>query len=335
MRPVAAPRGERGIILIAVLLAVAIMAVMVVATSALTRAGIGTEELEQRRLASHLALRSGIEAAKALILATPEDQRIFLDGDETPVDLGNGVSATVKLRDAAGFVDLNRSDPKLIEQVARFSGLGGEAAEGLADRIAQLRKEAAPEPVGSPPAKAPAQAPTKPGTAPGTAPETAPGTAQGAQPGAPGATQAALDKSKLPPPPIIFLSVDQLPALLDIPADEAGALGAGLTVYNPTGEINPLAAPQQVLQAIPGLTDKDIADITMAKKTGTATGDARLQQMMQRLPGMLTVGQPSVFMVEVKIDGGPGVLPGSSARAVVRLLPDGKLPFGTLALEER
>lgn len=332
MRPAPARRGERGIILIAVLLAVAIMAVMVVATSALTRAGIGTEELEQRRLASHLALRSGIEAAKALILATPDDRRMLLDGNETPVDLGNGVTATVKLRDAAGFVDLNRSDPKLIEQVARFSGLGDDAAEGLADRIAQMRKEAAPEPAGTPPAKAPAKPAPAEGTAPGTASGTAPGAAPGAQPGA---NQAAVDKSKLPPPPIIFLSVDQLPALLDIPADEAGALGAGLTVYNPTGEINPLAAPQQVLQAIPGLTDKDIADITMAKKTGTANGDARLQQMMQRLPGMLTVAQPSVFMVEVKIDGGPGVLPGSAARAVVRLLPDGKLPFGTLALEER
>ena len=55
---------------------------------------------------------------------------------------------------------------------------------------------------------------------------------------------------------------------------------------------------------------------------------------MQRLPGVLTARQPSVFMVEVKLEGGPGVLPGSSARAVVRLMPSGPLPFGTLALEE-
>lgn len=314
MRRARAPAGERGVILIAVLLAVAIMAVMVVATAALTRAGIGNEELEMRRLASHLALRSGVEAAKALILATPEDQRMLLDGEETPVDLGNGVSATVKLRDAAGYVDLNRSDPKLIEAVARFSGLGREAADGLADRIAELRKEASPEPAGAPPAKAPAQPAANAGA--GTPPP------------------AAADKSKLRPPPIIFLSVEQLPSVLDIPADEAAALGAGLTVFNPTGEINPFAAPEQVLQAIPGLTEKDISDIAMAKRTGTGMGDSRLQQVMQRLPGVLTVKQPSVFMVEVKIESGPGVLPGSSARAVVRLLPEGSLPFGTLALEE-
>lgn len=313
-RSARASAAERGIILIAVLLAVAIMSVMVVATAALTRAGIGNEELEMRRLASHLALRSGVEAAKALILATPEDQRMFLDGSPTPVDLGNGVAATVTLRDAAGFADLNRSDPKLIEAVARFSGLGQEAAEGLADRIAELRKEASPETPGAPPAKV--------SPLPGT------GSGQG------NPAQPSPDSEKRPPPPIIFLSVDQLPAVLDVPADEVVALGAGLTVFNPTGEINPLAAPEQVLQAIPGLTDRDIADIAMAKKTGTTTGDGRLQQVMQRLPGMLTLKAPSVFMVEVKLDAGPGVLPGSSARAVVRLLPEGKLPFGTLALEE-
>lgn len=314
-RSARAPAAERGMILIAVLLAVAIMSVMVVATAALTRAGIGNEELEMRRLASHLALRSGVEAAKALILATPEDQRMFLAGAETAVDLGNGVAATVTLRDAAGYVDLNRSDPKLIEAVARFSGLGEEAAEGLADRIAELRKEATPETPGVPPAKVS----LRPGS----------GTGQGAA-----AAAAAEDKDKRPPPPIIFLSLDQLPAVLDLPPDEAVALGEGLTVFNPTGEINPLAAPEQVLQAIPGLTERDIADIAMAKKTGTGTGDGRLQQLMQRLPGVLTVRSPSVFMVEVKIESGPGVLPGSAARAVVRLVPQGQMPFGTLALEE-
>jgi general secretion pathway protein K len=233
MRITPAPAAERGVILIAVLLAVAIMAVMVVATAALTRSGISNEELEQRRLASHLALRSGVEAGKALILATPEDRRVYLDGDEMPVDLGGGVTATVRLRDAAGFIDLNRSDPKLIEAVARFSGLGREAADGLADRITQMRKDAAPEPAGTPPQKAPAS--------PGAAARAA------------SAPPVGGPASKSPVVPIIFLAVDQLPALLDLPPEEVAALGAGLTVYNPTGEINPLAAPEQVLQAIPGL----------------------------------------------------------------------------------
>ena len=320
-------RRERGIILIAVLLAVAIMAVMVVAAASLTRAGIGNEELEQRRLASHLALRSGLEAAKAVILATPEDERLFLSGDETPVDLGNGVMATVTLRDAAGLVDLNRSDPKLIEDVARFAGLGEKEADGLADRITQLRKEAAPDELGTPPQKAPAQ------------PGGIPTGAAAAQPAA-GQPATGLDKAKPKPVPIIFVALDQVPTILDVPAEDAQALGTGLTVYNPTGAINPLAAPEQVLQAIQGLSEQDISDIAMARESKTGAKDARLQQLMQRQQGVLTVAQPTVFMVTVKLDEGPGVLPGSSARAVVRLLPEGQLPegqlpFGTLALEEQ
>lgn len=304
--------AERGIILIAVLLAVAIMSVMVVAAAALTRSGVGNEQLEQRRLSSHLALRSGIEAAKALILATPEKQRLALSGRSTPVDLGNGVTATVSLRDAAGYIDLNRSDPKLIEQVARFSGLG-KAADGLADKITKLRKAATP---GQPATAAPPTAPKPP-------------VVQGGSKSKP-----PDDPAKQPPVPIIFLSVDQLPRLLDISPDDAEALGAGLTVYNPTGEINPLAAPDQVLQSIPGITDQDVSNIEMARKSGTGATDGRLQQMAQRLPGLLTLKEPRVFMVEVKLEGGPGVLPGSAARAVVRLLPEGEMPFGTLALEE-
>jgi type II secretory pathway component PulK len=314
----AAPRraDERGIILIAVLLAVAIMAVMVVAAAALTRAGIGNERLEQRRLASHLAVRSGIEAAKALILATPEDRRTALAGVETEVDLGGGVTATVRLRDAAGYVDLNRSDPKLIEAVARFSGLG-KTAEGLAEKIAKLRKDAEP-----------AQSATQPQPGNAKAPPV------GVSSGTPTKVPADANKAAQQPTPIIFVAVDQLPGLLGISPDDAKALGAGLTVFNPTGQINPLAAPDQVLQSIPGLASKDVSDIAMARKMNTGGSDARLQQLIQRLPGLLSLRPPRVFMIDVKLDGGPGILPGSAARAVVRLIPDGQMPFGTLALEE-
>ncbi|MCA3554453.1 type II secretion system protein GspK [Aestuariivirga sp.] len=305
--------AERGIILVAVLLAVAIMSVMVVAAAALTRAGIGNEQLEQRRLASHLALRSGIEAAKALILAAPDDRRLLFTGDNEAVDLGNGVSATVSLRDAGGLADLNRSDPQLIEAVARSGGLG-KAADGLAEKITELRKQAAPgSDVGQPPAKV-------------GRPPPANRNLNAAVPGSEGA--------KPPVAPIVFLSLDQMPALLGIESADAAALAPVLTVYNPTGQINPLAAPDEVLQSIPGLTNRDISDIAMARRKGAGKDDSRLQQLIQRLPGLLSLRRPRVFMIEVRLAGGPGILPGSAARAVVRVTPEALMPFGTLALEE-
>ena len=72
----------------------------------------------------------------------------------------------------------------------------------------------------------------------------------------------------------------------------------------------------------------------MARKMGKGTTDLRLQQLIQRLPGLLSLTPPRVFMVDVKLEGGPGILPGGAAHAVVRLVPEGQMPFGTLALQE-
>jgi hypothetical protein len=143
---VRAQPGEAGVILIAVLLAVALMSVMVVAVASLTRAGIGSERLEERRLATDLALRSALERGKALVLATPAERRAFFDGSAEEVELGQGLRARIAVQDVAGFVDLNGSDPALITAVAAAAGLGKAEAEALASRIDALRQQAAARP---------------------------------------------------------------------------------------------------------------------------------------------------------------------------------------------
>ena len=307
---------QRGIILVAVLLAVAIMAVMVVAAAALTRAGIGSEEMEQRRLASHLALRSGIEAAKALILALPPEQRLALDGSAVPLDIGNGISVTVRLQDAAGLADLNRSDPALIEAATAFSGVPKSRTQDLGARLTKLRKDATP-------ADAAGQAATKPA-------------AKGALPqgSVDNALQSTVNQNAEPQLPLLFLALDQFRDYIGVTADEDGALESALTVYSPTGLINPLAAPEQVLLSVPGMTARDVADVAEAKKMHAGADDARLQQLVQRLQGLVALTAPSVFLVDVRLDAGPGLLAGSTARAVLRLNGNAPLPFGTLALEE-
>lgn len=302
---------QRGIILIAVLLAVAIMSVMVVAAAALTRAGIGSEQMEQRRLASHLALRSGLEAAKALILAMPPEERLSLDGTSMPLDLGDGVTVTVSLQDAAGLADLNRSDPALIEAVASFSGLPRSRTQDLAARITKLRKDAAPEAAGSQPAGKPASAGS-----------------------VANALQSTVDRNKEPQPPMLFLALDQFRGYLGVSPEEVGGLESALTVYSPTGLINPLAAPDPVLRSVPGITRRDVADVAEAKKMGGGAEDGRIQQLVQRLQGLLAVNAPSVFLLDLRLDAGPGLLAGSTARAVLRLNGSAPLPFGTMALEE-
>lgn len=305
-------RGERGIILIAVLLSVAIMAVIVVAAAALTRAGIGSEQLDQRRMATHFALRSGLEAAKAAILASEPEDRLFFNGEPVTLDVGQGILITASIRDAGSFLDLNRSDPAIIEAAARIAGLEGAEVNGLGGRIAGLREDAKPEDDKAPAtaaAKAPAQPP---------------------QPGAPPAPDPAKPAAAPPPEPVVFLSAEQIGELVNTASKPGKAFAANLTVFNPTGKINPLTAPDDVLNAIPNLTRPDRAVIAGIRQARSGASDARLQQILQRTKDHLSLAEPRVFIIELRLEQGPRLLAGSESRAVV-MLSDGALPFRTLA----
>lgn len=302
--------GERGVILIAVLLSVAIMAVLVVAATALTRSGIGSERLDQRRLATHFALRSGLEAAKGMILAAEPEDRLFFDGAPVTLDVGQGILISASIRDAASFIDLNRSDPELIEALAQLTKLDSPGIKDLASRITKLREDAKPE----------KDKPAVPGPAP----------AQAAEPGGPAQPNPGQPGSAPPPAPVIFLAVEQIGELLNVDSARGQAFTAGLTVFNPTGKINPMAAGDDVLQVVPGLTKSDLAVIAAARRSRSAKDDARLQQVLQRTKDHLSIAEPKAFVIELSLHEGPNLLPGSRSRAVV-LLADGPLPFRTLA----
>lgn len=301
-------QGERGVILIAVLLSVAIMAVMVVAATALTRSGIGSERLDQRRMATHFALRSGLEAAKGLILAADPEDRLFFDGEPVTLDIGQGILINASIRDAASYIDLNRSDPALIEALAEVMKLEGLPVKGLAGRIAKLREGARPGGDQPPAAAAPSNA----------------------QPGTPPPPDPAQQAGEPPPPPVVFLAAEQIGELVDVDSAPGQAFTAALTVFNPTGKINPMTAPQDVLRAIPGLSRFDLAVIAAARQSRNAKEDARLQQVLQRTQDHLSLADPKVFVIDLKVEEGPGVLAGSQSSAVVARA-GGALPFHTLA----
>jgi len=315
MSPVPQTRGERGVILIAVLFTVAIMAVLVVAATALTRAGIGSERLDQRRMATHFALRSGLEIAKGMILASEPEDRLFFDGGSVTLEVGQDVLISARIRDAASFIDLNRSDPELIEALAKLMKLDGQQVNGLAKRIAKLRDDAKPE---AEKASDPAAQPVPPVRG------------QAGEPGSPPSPNPDQAAQKPPPAPVIFVAVEQIGELLNVDSLEGQAFAADLTIFNPTGKINPLAAGDDVLQAVPGLTKPDRAVIAEARQSRNAKDNARLQQILQRTKDHLSIIEPKAFVIELRLEEGPNLLAGSQSRAVV-LLGDGPLPFRTLA----
>jgi hypothetical protein len=315
-------KGERGIVLIAVLLAVAIMSVMVVAVTTLTRSGISAERLEERLLASRLALRSGLEGAKALIVATPPDQRALFDGTPLEMDLGQGIRAQIMIRDAAGLADINRADMKLLTAVLS-SALEPDVAESLSVQIEELRKK-----VQDAQAAGAKDQSTLPGAPPAAQPQT---TMTGInQPDA--ATEAA-DQAK--PLPVVFVSLDQMLAL--VPAEaiadaQAQALAASLTVFNPTARVNPFAAPPPLLRAVPDLTPQDAAAIDESRRNRAWKENGRIEQILERLNPYLAVEDPSVFMIGVRLIDGPGIIAQSSAGAIVQQLEGSALPFRTLSV---
>ena len=292
-------RQDGGVVLVAVLFTVAIMSVMVVAASALTRSGIADHELEQRRLATRLALRSGLESAKALIVATPPAERAYFEGAPAAMDLGGGILAEVTIRDAAGLPDLNKSELPVIEAVLR-DGIDAAEAAGLSARIGEWRREASE--------RAKAQAPSAPASP---------------------ASDSA-NRQDEQPDPLIFLSVDQLAALL-APAS-AERLSGRFTVFSPAGLVNPLAASEDVLLAIPGFTRGDLATVLAVRKGRPANPEGQLQPMLARLKPFIALQDPTVFVIGVRLQAGPGIIAQSMAGAVVQAVEQGPLPFRTLAV---
>jgi general secretion pathway protein K len=292
---------ERGIVLVAVLFAVAIMSVLVVAAAALSRAGIASQGLEQRRLASQFALRSGLETAKALIMSTPAPLRVYFDGSPVTVDLGNGINADITVRDAAGLADLNATGLSILEGLLAGSLPAAEAA-GLSTRLADWRSRAEDK-ANTQPAPVPAQQ---------------------------GAAGQSGEMPEAASSPLVFQSVSQFQALVN--PDAAAPLSAHVTVFNPAGLLNPLAAADEVLLATPGFTSADLSAVKQARRVRAQPADQGLGSMLERLRVSLAIRDPAVFVIGIHLRAGPGIIARSRAEAVVKIAADGPLPFHTLAV---
>lgn len=144
-----------------------------------------------------------------------------------------------------------------------------------------------------------------------------------------GTAQEVLGGSRAP---IIFQAVEQLLAMTD--SEEAQPLAAYLTVFNPTGQLNPLAAPEEILAAVPGMTGADLRLIKDVRKSRAWQADLGFKGLLERLKPFLAVGPPSVFMVEVEVQDGLGLICQSHAGATIQLTVDRPQPFRTRRISD-
>jgi general secretion pathway protein K len=290
---------EDGMILIVVLWVVAMMTVIVVALGAFARQSLSQAGVEADRLRTEMALAAGVDVGKATILARRPEDRAYFDGAPALVEIGGGRTIEVAVRDAAGLVDINRADQELMENLAARLDPSGEGAAAIVEAIVgrrQARLDAAAE-------KAGLQQPGKVDETGEAAP--APATAE-------------------------FISTAQL---LGLPGSDPAGLNKLLpfiTVYSTDGKVNPLAAPEAILESIPGLTDAEAQTLRDARRRRQLKVVA-VQDILSRHAQYIAVGETKVFIIAVTAVSGRGLVAGSRLEAIVIRDEAGAEPFQILA----
>ncbi len=284
--------GRRGMILVVVLWSVAMMSMIVVALSSLVQSSVSSAGLDTDVLRSRLALEAGVEVGVALVLNRRAEERVYFDGTPAVTDIGGGRLVEISVRNAAGLVDVNRADPALIAAVAEASGASPQEAQAFVEGIAEEK------------ARQPAKR---------NQPQEL--------------VQAAAD-GKEPPPPPAYSTVEQLFGLPGVGRDTIEQLLPLLTLYSVDGKVNPMAAPDAVMGAVPELSGAEIQRFADAKRRrqGAAPDVAEL---VQGHAAYLALNPARVFQIEARLVSGPGLIANSRIRAAV-LIDDG-LPVRVLS----
>lgn len=317
--------GSQGMILIVVLWAVSLMTLTVVAISALSQKSLSLAGAETDRARSELALEAGVAAAQALIMAKKPEDRVFFNGVPVVIDLGGGRLAELSIRDASGLLDLNRAEPVLVELFLKKSVEDPKAGAILLKAISELRpdpKDEAQKSGGNDAVSNPQPLQSfqqQPGT-------TGQGTSQ-----ATGQVQSTPSQRNETPPAPFIAAFGQLYGLPDVPDTVLDKLLPLITLYSSQGgKVNPLAAPDAVLRAIPGFSDRELKAFETARQR-KQWQTPEINAILGSFEKFMAITEPRTFAVSVRLVQGPGIIAGS--RLVTSILSDatGKEAFQVMA----
>lgn len=235
----ARPRRDEngGYILVAVLGVMVILTGFLAAGSMLVRSALDTARVGDADTAAAGLTRAGLELAAYqlfVVKAAPD----AVDGRR--LRFAGGTIAT-RVVDEAGKADLNESDSKLLTAVFRGAGLDDGAARALMACVVDLR---------GPDRNTEDTAPPQP------------------QQGTPDTVARPPDQATAQKPrPRGFQSVDQLRDCPDLTDEDYAAVAPLVTVYNLDGKINVLTASEEVLRALPGVSEADV-EVLLARRGG-------------------------------------------------------------------
>ncbi|WP_336489833.1 type II secretion system protein GspK [Methylobacterium nigriterrae] len=122
-----------------------------------------------------------------------------------------------------------------------------------------------------------------------------------------------------------FRTVGELQWLPQVSAADAAVLSAFVTVHNPQGKVNILAAPDGVLLALPGLTPALLDAIRSARQLPAAKAREVLAEGLGSLQQFLSMRSGSAFRLRLEAQRGSGAA--RSAEAVIIRSPTRDAPY--------
>jgi type II secretory pathway component PulK len=294
-------------ILVIVLWTIAMMTIVVVALATYAQRSLSLAAIETSRLRTEMAIKSGVNAAGAMILATPAKQRLFADGTPVQVDLGATRVTEIAIRDATGLVDLNRAEAPLLAGLFTRVAESEADPEKFAEQLVAWRNKHG-----------------------GKKPEDDTQDASATRQDDANEADQNEQQNDLPTVPPPFFSTAQLYAtgVADTPAIDR--LMPYVALYSHGGRVNPMAAPEPVLRSVPEIAPADIALLRDAQSRRNADTPA-VQAVISKYEDFLTLAESSVYLVEIRIAAGDGLIVGSRVRATIVLDAEGEAPYRVLA----
>jgi general secretion pathway protein K len=213
-------RCQRGVALVIVLWAVALMTVLLGSFALMAR----TENMESRHVFDTVTARydaqAGLERAVFELRNVDPAQRWVADGRPYTFDF-EGAHVTVELTDESGKIDLNTADPVMLTSLFLSVGVELERAQALADAIMDWRD----------PDDLPQQ--------------------QGAEVNE--YQQAGLTYAPRNAP---FQTVSEVQQVFGLDYELYRKIEPAVTIYSGSASPNPAYAPLEALRALPNMTDE-------------------------------------------------------------------------------
>ncbi|ACA16493.1 putative general secretion pathway protein K [Methylobacterium sp. 4-46] len=282
--------GREGFILVATLGVLALLASLAGGAALVTRGSVEGAWTEGEVLRRDALIRAGIELAAHQLLGL----RLAPDRIAGEIRLDDG-TVRIAARDESGLIDLNWSEPALLAAAAAALRLRGLAPADFAAAVVAWRGRNEPAPAG---ATAAARA------AAGTA-RAAAGTA------APGAQAVKRDG---------FRAVEDLRWLPGLTDEDVAALAEIVTVHNPSGKVNVLAAPDPVILALPEATPQLVAAAAALRRMPAERAAGEVPRLFARQQAYVGAKPGGAF--RVRVEARRGATTGAVSAILIRAPAD-------------